>query len=119
MGTPGCRTIIDEYDATLVSSPITAAGWIDGNINAPTYFRLDNLENVASVERQAAQVTLLELENMIVLPLRAVHDRDIQPYVNILENGTAVKRYVLCGPSNTTGICILDGLEEGLQVILN
>ena len=56
---------------------------------------------------------------MIVLPLRAVHDRDIQPYVNILENGTAVKRYVLCGPSNTTVICILDGLEEGLQVILN
>ena len=119
MGTPGCRTIIDEYDATLVSSPITAVGWIDGNINAPTYFRLDNLENVASVARKTAQVTLLELENMIVLPLRAVHDRDIQPYVNILENGTAVKRYVLCGPSNTTGICILDGLEEGLQVILN
>ena len=119
LGAPGCRAIIDEYDATLVSSPITAGGWIDNGINMPTCFRLDDLENVTSVAQQMARVTLLKLENMIVLPLRAVHDREIQPYVNILENGTAVKRYVLCGPSNTTSICILDGLQEGQQVILN
>jgi len=121
-GAPGCRAIIDPdnaLEATLVSSPLTAGGWISGSVNAPTYFHLNNPEDSTSVQTNIAQVTLLELENMIFLPLRAIHDREIQPYVNILENGTAVKRYVLCGPSNATSVCIIDGLEEGLQVILN
>ena len=76
----------------------------------------------------------LELENMMMLPWRAVHDYKFRyapapkvggvtvekdPYVNLLVDGQVIRRYVICGPSNGAQICILDGLTPGQQVVVD
>jgi hypothetical protein len=87
--------------------------------------------------------TVLELENMIIVPKKAVQDYEPKktkasdqkvpldgeedneisvqkdPYVNLLIDGNIIKRYVTCGPTNGTDICILDGLTPGQLVVVD
>ena len=127
-----------DYNRTceVTSAPILGKLYQDsettGIPNGTAYLTGDGLESLPGTGTFAIEYTLLELENMMVLPLHAVHDYkdryapmekvgsvSVQkdPYVNLLVDGHVIKRYVVCGPSNGEEVCILDGLTPGQLVI--
>lgn len=64
----------------------------------------------------AVTLTVLELENMLMVPANAVREGG---YVMVLEDGRQVKHRVIPGPTGDGDmVCILDGLTEGQQVVL-
>lgn len=87
--------------------------------NQDIYIRIDHPQGIPQNGSPAAECAALELENMLLLNRSAVRSDASVDYVLILENGVSLKRNVLCGPENSDVVCILDGLSEGQQVILN
>ena len=83
------------------------------------YIRINHPQNIPQNGAPAAECTVLELENMLLLDRTAIRSDASVDYVLISENGVSLKRNVLCGPKNNDVVCILDGLSEGQQVILN
>lgn len=87
--------------------------------NQNLYIQIDHPQGIPLNGSPAVECTALELKNMLLLDRSAVRSDASLDYVLILENGASLKRNVLCGPANNDVICILDGLSEGQQVILN
>lgn len=114
-----------------------------GENNCIAYITDDGLADMAGSGAFYIRYTVLELENMIIVPKKAVQDYEPKktkasdqkvplngeeeneisvqkdPYVNLLIDGNIIKRYVTCGPTNGTDICILDGLTPGQLVVVD
>lgn len=100
----------------IASTPTGIDAVID---NRDIYISIDRPQDITQDNSLSTECVTLELQDVLLLDRTAVrHDDDID-YVYILEDGTSLKRNVLCGPENSDVVCILDGLSEGQQVILN
>lgn len=75
-------------------------------------------EDVHAGTTGRAELVLARRENVLVLPKRAVQRYSTRRYVNILVNGVRVERDVEVGLETATEVEIIDGLEEGEEVIL-
>ena len=134
------RVTRGDYSRTckITNAPILGERYknpeISGEKNGVAYITGNDLDTMAGTGSFSVQYTVLELENMMMLPWRAVHDYKFRyapapkvdgvtvekdPYVNLLVDGQVIKRYVICGPSNGAQICILDGLTPGQQVVVD
>ena len=132
------RVTRGEYNRTcrVTNAPILGELFqktsVTGVPNGVAYVTGDGLELLAGTGSFAVNYTVLELENMIVLPKYVVQDYkeryaeaekvggvtvEKDPYVNLLVDGHVIKQYVVCGPSSDTEVCILDGLTPGQVVI--
>lgn len=56
--------------------------------------------------------------NCLVIPKEAVLYRQNRQVVFVYENGKAIWKYVETGHENSTHVAIIDGLEEGMEVIV-
>lgn len=64
------------------------------------------------------EIKTAEAKNVLLVPFRAVREVDNQRYVEVLENGQAVRRNVSIGLRGEEGdVEIISGLEEGELVI--
>jgi len=100
----------------IVSTP---AGIDEQTDNQDIYISIDNPQKIPQAGSPSAECVALRLDDMLLLDRHALHTDSAIKYVLILENGVTLKRNVLCGPENNEVVCILDGLSEGQQVILN
>lgn len=120
LATPGMTVCISrgkqDIMGTIVASPTGISDTLD---NQSIYVDSPQLQELEYRSYFIVECTLLALEDMLLLDEDAIHQDDTSTYVMVLENGNAVKREVLCGLADGGMICILDGLEEGQQVILN
>jgi len=69
--------------------------------------------------RYRAGIQQADIQNVLLIPRRAVSNEASYRFVNILEDGLAKKRYVVVGLTNADYAQILDGLEPGDVVIIN
>lgn len=63
------------------------------------------------------QCNTQELQNIPLIPRRAVNAESGKEFVYVLDQDTVRKRYIMTGSYNTDVVCVLDGLTEG-QIIL-
>lgn len=87
--------------------------------NQDIYISIDHPQDIPQIGSPGTECVVLKLEDMLLLPRNAIHTDASVDYVFILEDGVSQKRNILCGPENNDKICILDGLAEGQQIILN
>ncbi|HBT77537.1 MAG TPA: hypothetical protein DEB39_11595 [Planctomycetaceae bacterium] len=65
-----------------------------------------------------ADITVNEIPDALLLPVQAIFEYRKKAYCVTYENGRWDKKEVKVGPTNDKQIVILDGLEEGDQVVL-
>ena len=133
-----CQISSAPIMGTLSKNEVTS-----GEKNCIAYVTGDGLADMAGSGTFTIRYTVLELDNMIIVPKKAVQDYEpknleasqktvlldaeeemgtsvqMDPYVNLLVDGNIIKRFVTCGPTNGTDICILDGLTPGQLVIVD
>jgi HlyD family secretion protein len=56
---------------------------------------------------------------MLLIPIGAVVEKNSKQYVEVLVDGTPIEREILTGINVEGNIEVINGLEEGDQVILN
>ena len=69
--------------------------------------------------RYRIQIQQADIQNVLLVPRRAVSTESSYRFVNILEDGLSKKRYVLIGLTNVEYAQVLDGLEAGDTVIIS
>lgn len=120
LATPGMKVSISrgnqDISGTIVASPVGISDTLD---NSSIYVDSPMLSDLEYRSYFVVECTLLSLEDMLLVDEDAIYSNGTSTYVMLLENGNAIKREVLCGLADGGMICILDGLEEGQQVILN
>lgn len=83
---------------------------------------LDEAENIPTLRpglSTDATITTDKRENILVVPGRAVNERDGVQYVRILDNGKTREKQVQTGLRGDMGMIeIISGLDEGEEVIL-
>jgi len=66
------------------------------------------------------QGNLKTIENVIIIPKKAVTEQNKQYYVTVLkEDGSLLKTEFIPGGSNNNEYWVLDGLTEGMQIVYN
>ncbi len=75
-------------------------------------------ENVRIGSTGTAELILAEREDVLVLPKRAVQRYAVRRYVHVLVNGVRVERDIEIGLETATEVEIVQGLEEGEEVVL-
>lgn len=61
----------------------------------------------------------IRMEDALIVDKRAVGSDKNGSFVYVLSNGIGVKRYILAGGQNPTEVWVLQGLEEGDQLVIN
>lgn len=64
------------------------------------------------------EVVHLEIEEVIVVPKQAVHEKEGKKFCRVLIGDETVERTVVTGESNDKEIVIVEGLEEGERIVL-
>ena len=100
----------------IVASPVGIADQLD---NQYIYVDSPDLDQLDYRSYYGVECTVLSLDNVLMVNSNAIYNDGTYTYVMILENGQAVKREVMCGLEDDGMTCILAGLEEGQQAILN
>ena len=115
-GTPVTVTFMNQsYAGTVVSTP----NGIRDVSGTSVYVASEELQTIPEVGSVSVEYVQLEIENALMVDKAAIRSDDTADYVMVLEDGEALKRYVICGPEDDEVVCILDGLEAGQQVVLN
>lgn len=128
----------DTFEGIVSSAPVMGSLYKKGDAaqteNSIAFVTSDGLDAMTQTGHYVVQYVELALENMVMVPAKAVNDYqphyepapkidgvsvEKDPYVYILANGHLIKRYVTCGPGNSKEICILDGLSPGQVVVLD
>lgn len=109
---------VDIYPGTPYTGTITLISPIA--VSTGEYFPIEiSMPNASGLKAglsASASIKVTGAQNIIV-PVSAVVANNGDPYVFVLQNGTAVKKSVKTGLSNTNSIEILSGLNEGDKVI--
>jgi len=115
-GTPVTISFLNRSYAGTVATTPNGLREADGR---SVYITSDEIGDWPEVSSMSVECTLLELENMLMVDKDAIRSDDTANYVMVLEDGAALKQYVICGPEDGEVVCILDGLQAGQQVVLN
>lgn len=99
------------YDGEVVVVP-TASG-------EDLEIKVDNIPQGASFgERVVFELEVAKRENVLKVPKTAIHEYDNQIYVEKLENGMRVEKYVKVGVKTEDEVEIIEGLNEGEEIIV-
>lgn len=107
------------YTATV--SAISPAGTVtSGVVNYPVVLSVTNVDSAIKPGMTAnATVVVDQRNNVLVVPLRAIHTQGNQKSVSVLVNGQTVQQTVSTGMSNDQSVEITKGLQQGDIVVLN
>lgn len=59
------------------------------------------------------------LQNVLLVDRDAILREGTKSYVNILENGSVQKRFIVIGPNNNDDVVVFDGLVEGQILVID
>jgi len=108
-----------QYKGKVISTPSSVPP--DGDENLKNYVGIE-VENLPEDVKMGdnAQITLIldESRDTIIVPKQAVRNYMGRKYVNVLENGLNNERDVEIGIETATEVEILEGVEEGEEIIL-
>jgi len=120
LATPGMKVTIsrgsESIEGTIVASPTGIDASLD---NQYIYVDSPDLKTMGKKSYYSVSFTALSLDNMLLLESKALQtDSDGNHYVMVLRDGVAVKQEVICIIQNKDVVCVLDGLSEGQQVVI-
>lgn len=109
------------------STVVNGGTWLlYGNLDTgKTIFKLEMNQDVAQINPAALNNltlsgSLTSVENVIVIPKAAVEKKNEEYYVTVLlEDGSLRKTEFLPGGENTESYWVLQGLDEGMQIVYN
>jgi HlyD family secretion protein len=109
-----------DYHGEVVSVAPTGAV-TQGVVNFKVTVELTDADSLVKPGMTAAvNITVEELQDVLLIPNRAVRLSDGQRVVYVLENGQPVQKEIRLGSSSDTMSVLLDGeVQEGDTVILN
>lgn len=64
-------------------------------------------------------ITVMKKENVLMVPIEAIFNREGKKFVYVVENGTAQERQIETKTGNELYDMVISGLEEGNEIILN
>jgi len=76
-------------------------------------------ENLIIGSKVNIKIKIDDKDNILIVPEEAVYEKNEKTYVEVLENGDPKEVEVVLGIENEDFIEIIDGLEEGQEVILD
>jgi len=76
-------------------------------------------ENLIIGSKVNIKIKIDDKDNILIVPEEAVYEKNEKTYVEVLENGEPKEVEVVLGIENEDFIEIIDGLEEGQEVILD
>jgi len=76
-------------------------------------------ENLIIGSKINIKIKIDDKDNILIVPEEAVYEKNEKTYVEVLENGDPKEVEVVLGIENEDFIEIIDGLEEGQEVILD
>ncbi|HIS68980.1 MAG TPA: hypothetical protein IAA58_06410 [Candidatus Gallacutalibacter stercoravium] len=107
-------------DSTVAGRVVAATNLLPKTVtDGAVYIALE--EEVDPIQINGARVSFdtFAQNGVLVLARDAVHNEDSGGYyVNILQDSMVQKRYILAGHISQNGVWVMDGLQEGQQVIL-
>lgn len=99
------------YDGEVVVVPTSSGEDLE--------IKVDNIPAGASFgERVVFELEVARRENVLKIPKTAIHEYDNQIYVEKLENGIRVEKYVKVGVKTEDEVEIIEGLSEGEEIIV-
>lgn len=119
MATPGMKVTLSrsaqEVEGTIIASPTG----IDDNLdNNHIYIAAPDLAELGNKSYYSVKFTILSLDDMLLLDNRALRSDNNGYYVMVLQDGVSVKQEVIPILEGEDMVCILDGLQEGQQVVM-
>lgn len=120
MATPGMKVTISRSSEVIEGTIVASPTGIDADLdNRYIYVDSPELTAMGLKSYYTVSFTLLSLDNMLLLESKAVQtDENGNQYVMVLHDGVAVKQEVTCIIQNKDVVCVLDGLSEGQQVVI-
>ncbi len=118
------RISLDAFPGTPITGQVTRIGAVGTDVQGIVVFPVRVDINPAEVALRpymtaAVDIVVMQTEDALLVPNRAVR-RDAQGrYVEMLANGQLVRKPVELGASNAEYTVVLGGLEEGDQVIVS
>ena len=76
-------------------------------------------ENLIIGSKVNIKIKIDDKDNILIVPEEAVYEKNEKTYVEVLENGEPKEVEVVLGIENEDFIEIIDGIEEGQEVILD
>ena len=118
--TPGTKVEISDGSGFVEGYVISTPTGVD-DLSGVTdvYFSSDNLDGLSLRSSYSITCKIVELENMLLLDREAIHTEGNINYVYILDEGVRLRRNVQVGMESDGIVCILSGLTEGQQVVIN
>jgi HlyD family secretion protein len=87
--------------------------------SVPVRITIDGFDPRIIPDLSASAEVVLESDNALAIPLRAVHTRDGQPSVLIREGDRFVERAIALGIHNESQVAVVSGLKAGDEVRLD
>lgn len=123
----GMEVAFDNRNGLTPAKVTNGGSWIlYGNLDTKkTIFRLEFDKDVSELDQTGLnnlvlKASLKTVENVIVIPKKAVEVEDDEYFVTVLkEDGTLLKTEFLPGGSDVDNYWVLDGLTEGMQIVYN
>lgn len=116
------KAIINSVDPALTTLTDNSYTEKSGNTEAIYYYAnvfVDNPDNSLRIGMTTqAQITIAQRDNVLVVPTTVIKRRGKNNYVLVLENGNSVEKPIKIGLSDSKNTEVLDGLNEGEQVIV-
>ena len=118
---PVTVTAGSRIDGITLSGRVAASDDIvpEGRRTGAAYVRLDPCEGDIPLTNLQVSAADIYVEDVMLVPRRAVTQEDGKYYVTKLTDGRTQKRYVNVGHANTTDMWILQGVCEGETLILD
>lgn len=106
-----------SYTGRIISAP-DIFGQSTGRVVIIPDGRIDH-DPGDRMRRITVKASRYDLDNVLVLPLKAVQNEEGKRFVYLFEDGIMKKRYVTVGLSSMNSVQILDGLTAGQLVVVN
>lgn len=113
-----------QYTGKVVSAPVSEeeSNIVTGTRTVSSVFvAIDNFKNKNAVIGDTVKlyIEVMKLDNVLKVPINAVHSFNDSLYVYVLENGVKIEKTVKVGLTNYSEAQIVSGLKEGEEVIID
>lgn len=123
----GMDVTFDNRNGLTPATVVNGGSWIlYGNLDTKeTIFKLEFDKDISELDQTGLnnlvlKASLKTVENVIVIPKKAVTVEEEQYFVTVLkEDGTLLKTEFLPGGSDVENYWVLEGLTEGMQIVYN
>lgn len=120
----------ETYSATVISAPSALSPDMQRLSGFSAYLRVDDVDSISMVSEYDMYYSwgygkiytmvaeVIDTSDVLLVDAAAVQMDEDKTYVYVLESGKLHKRYFTAGGTNAKVYWIIDGLEEGMTIVL-